>query len=90
MLCWLLSLCRPHVPLLCCRLQLVAAFRATLEEIKDASLLLHVVDVSHPSASAQVRLRPRPRRMPRLLAPVILPAPPRFLGMCAVPFLGRM
>ncbi|KAL4435425.1 hypothetical protein ABPG77_006187 [Micractinium sp. CCAP 211/92] len=34
--------------------QLVAAFRATLEEIKDASLLLHVVDVSHPSASAQI------------------------------------
>jgi 50S ribosomal subunit-associated GTPase HflX len=35
-------------------LQLVAAFRATLEEIKDASLLLHVVDVSHPSAAAQI------------------------------------
>ena len=34
--------------------QLVAAFRATLEEIKDASLLLHVVDASHPSAAAQV------------------------------------
>jgi len=34
--------------------QLVAAFRATLEEIRDASLLLHVVDVSHPSAAAQV------------------------------------
>lgn len=65
----LLSPCRPHVPPLfrfC--LQLVAAFRATLEEIKDASLLLHVVDVSHPSASAQVRLRLC--RMPRLLAPV--------------------
>lgn len=34
--------------------QLVAAFRATLEEIKDATLLLHVVDASHPSAAAQV------------------------------------
>lgn len=34
--------------------QLIAAFRATLEEIKDASLLLHVVDASHPSAAAQV------------------------------------
>ena len=33
--------------------QLVAAFRATLEEIKDASLILHVVDVSHPNAAAQ-------------------------------------
>ena len=37
-------------------LQLVAAFRATLEEIQDASLLLHVVDVSHPNAPAQVRV----------------------------------
>lgn len=34
--------------------QLVAAFRATLEEIAEASLLLHVVDVSHPTAAAQV------------------------------------
>ncbi len=29
---------------------LVAAFRATLEEIAEADLLLHVVDVSHPNA----------------------------------------
>ncbi len=29
---------------------LVAAFRATLEEIADADLLLHVVDISHPNA----------------------------------------
>lgn len=28
---------------------LVAAFRATLEELEDADLLLHVVDVSHPN-----------------------------------------
>jgi GTP-binding protein HflX len=32
---------------------LVAAFRATLEEIAEADLLLHVVDVTHPSAQAQ-------------------------------------
>lgn len=32
---------------------LVAAFRATLEEITDADLLLHVVDVTHPNAHAQ-------------------------------------
>jgi GTP-binding protein HflX len=31
---------------------LVAAFRATLEEIIEAELLLHVVDISHPSARA--------------------------------------
>jgi GTP-binding protein HflX len=29
---------------------LVAAFRATLEEITEAELLLHVVDISHPNA----------------------------------------
>ncbi|CAI5482537.1 unnamed protein product [Closterium sp. Yama58-4] len=34
--------------------QLVAAFRATLEEITEASVLLHVVDVSHPMAAQQV------------------------------------
>jgi GTP-binding protein HflX len=34
---------------------LVAAFRATLEEIAEADLLLHVVDISHPSAIAQFR-----------------------------------
>ena len=33
---------------------LVAAFRATLEEINDANLLLHVVDVSQANAAAQV------------------------------------
>lgn len=32
---------------------LVAAFRATLEEISEADLLLHVVDVTHENASAQ-------------------------------------
>jgi GTP-binding protein HflX len=32
---------------------LIAAFRATLEEITDADLLLHVVDVTHQNAHAQ-------------------------------------
>jgi GTP-binding protein HflX len=32
---------------------LVAAFRATLEEITEADLLLHVVDISHPNALNQ-------------------------------------
>ena len=32
---------------------LVAAFRATLEEIGEADLLLHVVDITHPEAQAQ-------------------------------------
>ena len=33
---------------------LIAAFRATLEEIHAADLLLHVVDVSHPQCERQV------------------------------------
>lgn len=32
---------------------LVEAFQATLEEIKDAELLLHVVDITHPHVRAQ-------------------------------------
>jgi GTPase len=32
---------------------LVAAFRATLEELEDASLLLHVTDASHPDSEQQ-------------------------------------
>ena len=34
--------------------QIVAAFRATLEEINDAHVLLHVVDATHPQAQAQM------------------------------------
>ncbi len=33
--------------------QLVAAFRATLEELTEATLLMHVVDVTHPDAARQ-------------------------------------
>jgi GTP-binding protein HflX len=33
--------------------QLVAAFRATLEEIGEADLLLHVLDITHPNAAQQ-------------------------------------
>jgi GTP-binding protein HflX len=34
--------------------QIVAAFRATLEEIGDADILLHVVDVTHPNVLEQI------------------------------------
>jgi GTP-binding protein HflX len=34
---------------------LVEAFKATLEEVVQADLLLHVVDVSHPQASEQIK-----------------------------------
>ena len=32
---------------------IVAAFRATLEEIQEAAFILHVVDITHPNAGAQ-------------------------------------
>ena len=32
---------------------LIAAFRATLEEISEADLLLHVIDINHPNTIAQ-------------------------------------
>jgi GTP-binding protein HflX len=35
--------------------QLIAAFQATLEEISEADLLLHVVDITHPNALEQTR-----------------------------------
>ncbi len=34
---------------------LVAAFRATLEEIAEADLLLHIIDISHPSSQGHAR-----------------------------------
>lgn len=34
--------------------QIVAAFRATLEEITEADALLHVVDATHPNANEQI------------------------------------
>ena len=53
--------------------QLVAAFRATLEEVLDADLILHVRDIAHPESAIQAEnvrddpgrarpRRPRPRR----------------------------
>ncbi len=36
--------------------QLVAAFRGTLEEVTSASLLVHVIDASHPAWAAQAEV----------------------------------
>ena len=36
--------------------ELVAAFRATLEEITDADLLLHVLDITHPNVVLQSKV----------------------------------
>jgi GTP-binding protein HflX len=42
--------------------QLVAAFRATLEEVLDADLICHVRDISHPQTAEQAEdVRPHPR-----------------------------
>jgi GTP-binding protein HflX len=35
--------------------QLVVAFRATLEEMEEATLLLHVIDITHPDAEQQAK-----------------------------------
>ena len=37
---------------------LVAAFRATLEEVLEADLILHVRDIAHPSTEAQAAMWP--------------------------------
>jgi GTP-binding protein HflX len=34
---------------------LIAAFRATLEEINEAAVLIHVLDITHPNAAEQAR-----------------------------------
>jgi len=36
--------------------QLVKAFRSTLEEVTEADLLLHVVDISHPEHETQIKV----------------------------------
>ena len=36
--------------------QLVKAFRSTLEEVTEADLLLHVVDLSHPEHDSQIKI----------------------------------
>ena len=35
---------------------LIAAFRATLEEVQESNILLHVIDISHPNAAEQVEV----------------------------------
>jgi GTP-binding protein HflX len=50
---------------------LVAAFRATLEELEDASLLLHVIDASDPDRDLQVQA------VERILASLELDQTPR-------------
>src|SRR3546814_12673584 len=43
--------------------QLIAAFRATLEEVLAADLIVHVRDMSHPDSEAQRADRSEERRV---------------------------
>ncbi|GAB4524386.1 MAG: GTPase HflX [Anaerolineae bacterium] len=52
---------------------LIAAFRATLEEVAEADLLLHVVDVSHPNVLQHIE------SVEDTLAEIDVPAIPRIL-----------
>jgi GTP-binding protein HflX len=52
---------------------LVAAFRATLEELEDASLLLHIVDASDPARDMQIAA------VEKVLESLELTATPRLL-----------
>lgn len=52
---------------------LIAAFRATLEEIAEANLLLHVVDASHPDVLAHIEV------VDDTLAAIEIPDIPRIL-----------
>jgi GTPase len=52
---------------------LVAAFRATLEEISEADILLHVVDTSHPNVAQHIDT------VEDTLAQIDVPAIPRIL-----------
>jgi GTP-binding protein HflX len=63
--------------------QLVAAFRATLEELEEATLLLHVVDITHPDAEQQART------VDETLAGLGLAERPRLLALNKVDLLGE-
>src|SRR5258707_3259665 len=54
---------------------LIAAFRATLEEVTEADVLIHVVDVSHPNDRAQIET------VEDTLAEIEMPRVPRILAL---------
>ncbi len=59
----------------------VAAFRATLEEISEAALILHVVDIAHRNAPAQAQVADR------ILDDLGLAAKPRILVLNKIDLL---
>ncbi|MFN7209158.1 MAG: GTPase HflX [Aggregatilineales bacterium] len=60
---------------------LIAAFRATLEEISEADMLIHVVDAAHPNAAAQIET------VEDTLAEIDVPRLPRILALNKVDLL---
>lgn len=54
---------------------LIAAFRATLEEVREADMIVHVVDVSHPNAHEQIEA------VEDTLAELDVPRIPRLLAL---------
>jgi GTP-binding protein HflX len=60
---------------------LIAAFRATLEEVLEADILIHVVDASHPNASAQIEA------VEDTLAEIDMPRIPRILALNKIDLL---
>ena len=59
----------------------VAAFRATLEEAEESSLVIHVVDISHPNAAEQAVV------VERILGELGLSAKPRLLVLNKIDLL---
>lgn len=54
---------------------LIAAFRATLEEVRDADMILHVVDLAHPNAHQHIET------VEDTLAELDVPRIPRILAL---------
>jgi GTPase len=63
--------------------QLVAAFRATLEELLDAAVLVHLVDVTHPNAEEQYST------VERTVSELGLAQKPRLVAFNKVDLLSR-
>src|SRR5262249_39888965 len=62
---------------------LIAAFRATLEEVTEADLLVHVVDAAHPNARAQIET------VDDTLAEIEMPRVPRILALNKIDLLDE-
>ena len=62
---------------------MVAAFRATLEELAESDILLHVVDTTHPKAQEQTAV------VERILDDLNLGQVPRLLVANKIDLLGQ-